>query len=563
MDRKKYFVVLIFLAAVFVSYGSTLTGTFIWDDNPLILDNPLVKNTSTLHKIFTTELYDGSGVNYYRPILTLSFALNFLISKFNPFGYHLVNILLHFCAGYLLYVFLASLGIKNSVSFFSSLLFLIHPIHGQTVSYISGRADSLAAIFVLSSLLFYLRGRSLYFSIGFFILGLLSREIAAVLPLIIIILERIYRRAREGVGKKVLPFFLALTGYLSLRFTLLDFSGGNPILGKKGFAWFEVGFFTRFYLFLKSLVIYLGSFFVPVNLHMDRYLFYEKIYPQYWAGFVICLLLSLFIIKKSSIFKDSVQSSFKFFLAWFFVWLLPQSAFVFPRIMAEHFLYLSSIYMFFILALCIDSIDSQFLKKLCLVSVFLYFILFSWQNNRYWLDELTFFKRTAHLSPTSIRARDSLASIYLSQSRYDEAEHQYFDILDLIRRYPQRGDTDIAKSATMHNIGVLFDKTGRKEEALSAYLSAIKINPKMKESYNNAGLIYQELGQAVNAEACFGSAISLDAGFYQAMNNLAVLYAQEGRVSEAESLWESVLLKAPDYESAKLNLALIREGEDK
>ena len=154
MKSSKYvFVVLFFLSLL--AYGNSLRGSFIWDDKPLIVDNSFIKNPRALSKVFLSDLYEKTRANYYRPLFELSLAFNYSISKLNTFSYHLVNVFLHFCVTVLFYLFLLYMTRSSFVSFASSLVFAVHPIHGQVVSYISGRADSLAAVFIMLALLFF------------------------------------------------------------------------------------------------------------------------------------------------------------------------------------------------------------------------------------------------------------------------------------------------------------------------------------------------------------------------------------------------------------------------
>jgi tetratricopeptide (TPR) repeat protein len=563
MVRKKYLIFSALLLAVFLAYGNSIKGQFIWDDKPLISENPLLRDPIFWGKAFTAELYEGSRANYYRPLLTISFIVNSLILGLGPSGYHLINILLHFFVGYLLYLLLEKITGSLSVSFVASLIFLIHPIHAQAVTYISGRADPLAAIFLLLSVFFYIdaeMGRGKYgISLLCFMCALLAKETSVMLPVVLLGLDLLQGAQKKIKIKKELPFLLIAGLYCVLRFGLLNFSQGNPFFAKKGFALLQVGFIERFILFLKTLAIYIGSFFVPVHLHMERIVADEKIYSFYWAGIIFCCLIIGLVIRGMRKSDVRIRRAALFFLFWFFVWLLPQSAFVFPKIMAEHFLYLSSMALCFMLAYWINILERSFIKKLFLGIVLLYFTFLTWQQNKDWLDEMRFFKRTVYYAPTSIRARDSLAALYLQEGRYADAELEYMKILASRDKFAGQQGAQVVEAAALYNLGILYEKTGRPIEALSAYNSAVAINPKMEKAYNNAGLVYQQQGGVKRAEEFFKKAIELDELFYQAMNNLAQLYAQEGRLDEAIRLWNAALIVYPGYETAKKNIAIAEE----
>jgi len=561
MSKNKYLVFLILLAAVFLSYGNTLSGQFIWDDKPLISENPMVREPYLWNRVFTTELYEKSEANYYRPLLTVSFIVNSLFSGLNTAGYHLVNILLHFCVGYFLYMFLIRTTGDNIVSLAASLFFLVHPVHSQTVSYISGRADSLAAIFLLLSLILYIgtdfgRCRAI-FGLICFILALLVKEISVMLPVVLAGLAFQQGRKKMIYLKKVLPYFVIACLYGALRFGILNFSvNQNPFLAKKGFALLQVGLIERFFLFLKTLAIYLGSFLVPVHLHMERIVASENIFPAYWAGVIICSFFVFLALRGMRNADDRMRRAGLFFIFWFFAWLLPQSAFVFPEIMAEHFLYLPSVSLCFMLAFGIKTFKSRYLVRISFVVVFAYFTLLAAYNNRFWLDEMQFFKRTVDYSPFSVRARDSLAALYLQEGRYADAEREYKYILSLKGRFAGKQGIEVVEAAALYNLGILYEKTGRPVDALSSYNSAMAVNPKMDKAYNNAGLLYQKMGDVANSEIYLKRAIEINGRFYQAMNNLAQLYAQEGRILEAMGLWKQALVVYPGYEIAQKNMEI-------
>jgi len=245
-------------------------------------------------------------------------------------------------------------------------------------------------------------------------------------------------------------------------------------------------------------------------------------------------------------------------LFWFFVWLFPHSALIFPNIMAEHFLYLPSMALCFYLAVLVGEVARPGSRWSILSAIVLYFAFFSWQNNKDWLNELRFFQKTVTLSPYSVRAVDSLASLYLEQNRYNDAELEYKRILSLKSMFAGRPGSDVVESFAHYDLGIIYGKTGRAADAVLAYRSAVSVNPKMEKAYNNMGLLYQRMGNVNKAQESFKRAIELDSGFYQAYNNLATLYAQIGDNKSAMALWQKALLINPDYETARNNIEIAK-----
>jgi len=592
MKKKTLIIVFfIFLLAVFCAYGSTLGGAFIWDDKALVRDNALVTGPFSWSRVFGTELYQGWRANYYRPLVTVSFALNGIVGRFQPFGYHLANLLLHFFVGCLAYLFLSRMTGRVFLSFAAVLIFLVHPLHGQVVSYISGRADSLAALFIFLALLLYGRPGAVAFagSVLCFALSLLAKESAIVLPVVLAGWEASFGPASrpaagglaqgQGTGmvssagrvlsgprapvplgfgpgrmRRLMLFAIVAAGYAVLRLTTWNFAAGHPILSKAGFAVFEIGPWTRLFLFGKSLLIYLGSFFIPVGLHMERSVPYETVTPAAWLGVSFAAALAFFLSRAGR--EASFRRRTLFFVFWFFIWLLPQSALVFPKIMAEHFLYLPSLALCFFLASLIDSLPTRAIRWAVLALACLFFGLLSLVNNRNWADEETFFEHTVRQAPTSVRARDSLAALYMESGRLDEAKRQYGEILARVEKGPQGA---MVRASAYYNLGIIYGKKGRIPEALAAYQNALALRPDMVEAHNNAGLILQRMGRIGEAEASFRKAIAADNKYCQAYNNLAQLFARQGRMEEALELWQRALDVCPDYEIARKNIGIARE----
>ena len=579
-------VAVIFFSVVILVYAHSLSGPFIWDDKPLVVDNPLIKNWANFAQVFKSEVYLDTSTNYFRPLETMTFMADYALFKLSPFGYHLTNVLFHFLAGIFLFWVLTLITKNFFLSFATGLTFLVHPIHSEAVSYISGRADPLAAVFILSSLGCYIKACStdrfkgyshtglVLLSLVLFIFALLSKEIAVIFPLAVLGLDTLMMNDKKRI-LRVLPFFIIVLFYGFLRMSVLNFSSGNALLSKKGFAVLDVGLIFRLGIFLKTFVIYLGSLFIPFNLHMERIVSFEKITFFHWAGVAFCLgLYVLLRLRTDTKLKEKI-GLLHFSLYWFLIWILPQSALVFPRLMADHFLYLPSIGIFLIVALNIDALKSLKIRNLFLIFLSAYFGVFTVIYNHQWRDELSFFVRTTKLSPASFRAHDNLAAIYLKENRIEEAVREYQLILDpdgsildkkdfvlfvhKVLKRPIAQERRKLASIAFYNLGVIFADQGRQEDAIRAYEAALKVNPRSKMVYNNLALVYERKGMFPEAEALYQKAIALDGHYVQAYNNLGQLHAKRGDFKRAIALWRKALEIKPDYEIAKKNISLAQK----
>ena len=583
---KRVLWIFLFLAGALV-YINSLSGEFIWDDYPLIVDNPLIKDGHNLLQAFTSELHPQTRTNYYRPLSTVLSMADYFFFKLKPYGYHLTNVGLHLLVGFFLFLVSVSLTKNDFLSFSASLLFLVHPVHTEAVAYISGRGDLLAALFVLMSIFTYLKSQeevsgaavsrfwSYVLSLVFAFFALLSKEITIVLPLIVLALAAYKTGAKKSSVLKIGPFFILVLIYGVLRMTVLNFASGNALLSKKGFALLDINLAARFCIFLKTMVIYLGNFFLPLNLHMERLMASESLFSFYWIGLGLCPALYFFIVRKTRAGSQEKRTLLIFSIYWFFVWLLPQSAFVLPKVMADHFLYLPSIGLFWMIASGIDALGTWQKKKIVLGLLCVYFGAFTLFYNNQWRQELTFFLKTSQASPASFRAHDSLANIYLKNNRPAMAIHEYKLILE-----PQGNMANIEDfflftqefmkrpippekrrivSIVFYNLGVVFAGQNKEKEAVRAYEAALQINPRSKTVYNNLGSLYEKMGRLTEATTCYQKAIALDGQYVQALNNLAGIYAKNGDFKQAIAIWEKVLRLRPDYEIAQKNISLAQE----
>ena len=591
MKKSRYiFAVLLFLFIAIFSYGNILSGDFIWDDHCLVVNNPSIKQWYGLGHIFSSEVHLNTFTNYYRPVQIFSYKIDYFFFGLNPAGYHFINIFLHAFAGTLLFFLFISLTRHYFLSLATTLFFLVHPVNVSAVAYISGRADLLAALFIFASLLFYLKafnlgpvrvlslpGKGLCYYAGslvMFILALLTKEVSIVLPFVLCGIDA-FLLGNKGRFRRVCIFFVVVFIYFLARVTLFNFSSGNPFLCKKGFAIFDIGFFARSAIFVKTLLIYTGSIFIPVGLHMERIVAAENISLFLYIGVFLCILICTAAYRNLSAMPKNGRRIFYFAVFWFFIWLAPQSAFILPKIMADHFLYFPAIGLFLIVSMSMEVLRA---KKILLVAVCFYFCSFTWFYTDIWKNEFEFFRWTSGHSPSSYKAHDCLADSYLKMGCLDNAVREYQSILNNSLHLVNSSDIDVLAfgpgkqeaqealekkreiaSAVFYNIGVLLDRQGKLEQALTAYLNALKLRPASEQVYNNLGLVYEKMGDSRTAEKMYVQAIVLSKGYAQPYNNLAVLYAQRGDMIKAVKLWSDVLRLDPGYEVAKKNIALARE----
>ena len=369
MDKKKKALGFLFIVLVGIAlYCNTLNSPFIYDDLHTIVENPYIKQSKYLPSLFDlSSIKDSAARSSYRPVLMLTFFLNYTFGGLNPFGYHLINITLHILNAILVFClinrlfapldskhltgFTSNLGYK--VSLFSSLLFLVHPVNSETVNYITCRSELLAGFFVLLSFLLFIKSRasenpSLYrSSLIVFTLGLFSKEAALILPLILITYDICFFKDKKGFSLRFkryyLAYFIIIFGYVLLRAYLLgNFFGSLYKVGvSRSFA---VNLLTQ----AKVIVfLYLRLIFLPLGLSIDHYIPVSKNIFEWQVLFSLVTIIVLLAVAFKVIKRQAIIS---FFLFWFFINLLPTSLIPLHIIANEHRLYLASISFSFLLS---------------------------------------------------------------------------------------------------------------------------------------------------------------------------------------------------------------------
>ncbi|MDO8443313.1 MAG: glycosyltransferase family 39 protein, partial [bacterium] len=307
---------------VFLVYSATLSFNIVYlDDNVLVVNDYFYnKNLSNLPSAFQEDIFRTpyQGGSYYRPILRTTFMLD---AQFGEgaiiFMSHLTNLLLHFFAVCLLFVLLMKFGIKKETALWLSVIFGVHPLAAQTVSFIPGRNDSLLAIFVFPAIWFFLdllqtgKMRSLFWHLFFLALALLTKETAVIVPALCFI----YAITFEG-GKKIIS---NLTNYLYLFIGWLSLYSGWFLIRKAvlnnivGNADYQI--VPSILQNLPSLAPAIGKIFLPFNLSVFPVL---RDMTMVYGTISLALLLLWFIFSRNKNYRLIF-----FGAAWFSLFILP------------------------------------------------------------------------------------------------------------------------------------------------------------------------------------------------------------------------------------------------
>ena len=495
LTNKKIVYILIFIG--FVLYLNSFGNQMFWDDNDSILNNTYIQNWEHLPKYFSENLIAGAGImsDYWRPTLLLVFSFEWhLWGDWAP-GYHFINTSFHITNAIFLFFILFYLFKEKWLALFTSLIFLIHPLQTEAVTYVAGLGDSLSIFFIFLGILFYLKAtenRSLYkWSLVMYGLALMSKETAIVMPGFLFIIDFVVLRKKfKEIIKSIWPFFAMAGFYILLRSTVLNFSNTFNLYNEENL--FTSSILVRILTFFKILTIYFQLLFWPVGLHMERSV---EIAVSFFSPLVIigALIFSGLII--ISIVQFKKRPIIAFGILWFFVGLVLISNIFIPinGLLYEHWLYVLMIGIFLPIIWLLFKKEFKFTKYIIIVftifSIFLSFLTMS--RNREWRNPIVFYNQTLEHAPNSYKVINNLGMAYNNNKDYKKAEETYLKAIAVDPLIPN----------AYHNLANNYKNINEIKLAIENYKKAIKLSPNFIYSYNALIGLYlknEQYNEAIN-----------------------------------------------------------------
>lgn len=525
-------------------YANSLGGKFLWDDSNLIVNNVYIGNWSNLPKFLVNTIGYGAGVksNSYRPFQMFTYFFDYSCWKLNPFGYHITNVILHILAALALYWLINTLFGNSALSLFTAALFAVHPVNTEAVSYISGRADPLAAVFILLSFVFYVKQyvrddiKGCFLCVLSYLFALFSKENSLILPLLLLLYHSAFR-VRPKI-KALLPILIVTLGYIFLRATVLNFAEFNE--------GFQGALFERIPGFFAAITTYLRLLILPIDLHMEyTYKLFSFTDPRVLFGAAASVVLVVY-----ALMNKRKHDLIFFSVFWFFITLLPQSN-LYPTnaYLAEHWLYLPSIGFFLILAKVIYGSSERLniryagiAAMLVLISFYSYLTI---RQNYYWKEPVAFYERTLRYAPDSKRLCNDLGTAYFFNGKYEKAAELFKRSIEI----------DPSGASSYNNLGGVYNKLGKNEEAVVLFKKATELSPDLTDAYFNLANTYQSLKDHNEAIAFYKKTIGINPAYAKAYNNLGVSYMEIGDVQQAIEVYKKAIEISPDFGAVHNNLA--------
>lgn len=563
--REKIFIVVIGFA---VYFNAHFNG-FVFDDIPQVLKNPWIKDIRYLPDIFLENVWGfiGEHSNYYRPLMHVTYMLNYHVFGLIPWGFHLVNVLFHIGGSLLVYLVVLQLlnknheratGMQITPALAAALLFATHPIHTEVVTAIMGVPDVAFTFFFLLSFYLYIRldGRphdgytSYALSIIFFFIALLFKEPAIIL--IVVIAAHDYLLASErprslNFTVRYMPYIAMVAIYMMLR--ILSIGNVTAMRRHEELSTYEylINVLPLFSLYLQKLLF-------PINLnflhtyHPIRSLLEVKAIVSLMVvgGYVVSVWMAW---KKSKIAFLGLLLIALPLLPALYVPGLNQEL---ENAFAERYLYLPSFGFVLLAALFISyaemkhKITLKVLKIATILMIVLYSIGTVYRNTT-WKDNKSLFEDAVKKSPNG-----AYPHIYLGNALFNDA----MDIDGAIEQY-EIGLKMRPDNVDVHNkIGLAYRKKGRIDKAIEHYIVALKLSPYFAPAHNNLGLAYFDMGWIDKAIEEYAIAIRLRPKFVEAHNNLGVAYFRTGLTREAIQHYQVALKLNPDFAHAHNNIGV-------
>jgi Flp pilus assembly protein TadD len=567
-------IIMLIALLAFAAYANSLGGDFIFDDNEQIVENQDLRSWDNVARGFTTDVWAfrerGDDVNvpaplpYYRPLFTALLTVEYKLFGLQPQGWHLVSLLLHVICSIEVFYIILLLSRRKSVAMIGSMLFAVHPVHTESVSWISGMTDPLFGVFFLAAFYFYLKQREkgtasaqrqkyLAVSLLFFIVAAFAKETALSLAILIFGYEIVVSNAsvKERVieaSKRALPFVAAAMIYLIPRYLVLgERMLSNPQAPDRPLyytlltlpfvvcsyllhlVWpvgLSVTYDTRFITTPTSMAFILPVIILAVIAGL-LIRFRAKIGREVWAALLLIFVPLLPVLNLGQISQEQY-------------------------LVFDHYLYISVAGLGYLVGLGLARIAEWQSEKLSLtVAAMLVMALAVGTHfeNRSWANSYAVWSNAARVSPNYWATQYNTALELIKVKEFDRA----------------RGLLERATSLKPDE-PMIFDALGRAhlgsgdlEAAQTNIKRALELNPEMFESLNNLGTVYFEAKDYANAEKYFTDALRANPQATATRYNLARCFARAGQYEKATREFEQVLRSSPGDAEAHYELGLVYE----
>jgi Tfp pilus assembly protein PilF len=533
------------------AYAATLGYDLVWDDTLLIQQSWRLHHWRELPSLLTSQLWAevGEASQYYRPLVTLTFFLDVRVWGLQPFGFHVTNVLTHVAVSLAVLAIARRTRAGEVAAAIGALAFALHPLHTESVSFVSGRTDVVATLFFLLALLAYDRGRDRHgwslaaWSLAAYLLALLAKEVAITLPAVLVVWDRLVRedlrsrRALWGAAGRYGAYGAVVALYLGLRALAL---GG--ILGATAETWGPLH--IRVVTALKIVAWYVWITLIPYPASPYYMVLPERVPPDptWWlaaVGLAVALGSTASVVRCSPVAGLGAL--------WFWITLVPSVAVnllpLSSTIMAERFLYLPTVGFCLLLGWAASRLlgvvalgPAARIRPAPSIGLAVMLLAFStltlWRNED-WRDEYRLYSRMVETSPGAAVPHINLAFAQLPRGEVGLANQHFREAVRLapgnprahaglgltetllgnheagLRHGLKARDLAPANADVLASLGALYLHRGEPARALPELTESLRIKPNQVHATLNRALALAWLGQQDAAEAQLERALAL------------------------------------------------------
>lgn len=564
------------LVLTLLAYAPALRDGFVWDDDAHVTDNPTLTSLDGLRRIWV----EPTSTPQYYPMVHTTFWIERHLFGLNPFGYHLDNVVLHLLNAFLLWFLLESLLVPGA--WLAAALFALHPVHVESVAWITERKNVLSGFFYLLAAICFLRFLDLIaipsgldrgkpdggekpwwgcYAVGclFFLCALLSKTVTATLPVALLIVVWWKRDRLRGRDVAPLVPLVVVGAALGLLTVWLE----KVHVGAEGDLW-TLSPVERVLLAGRALWFYAAklvwpaplSFFYP-RWRIDAGLWWQYLFPLAAAAVAVG-----FWAARRRLGKAPFAA-----VAFFAVTLFPALGFfdVYPMQfswVADHFQYLASVGIIALAA----GIAVTWVARLGAAGaqagpagaalVLMLFCALSWRQSGIYKDGETLWRDTVAKDPYSWTPHNNLGVLLMKRGALEQA----------IREYSEAARLSPDSWLPHKNLGVAYRKGGQREEALREFTAALKLNPELDDAQLDVANILAETGSTDAAIEHFQQAMLIDPKNPAIPYDLGVTLFDAGRAAASIGQFEQALRLDPAHIQARTGLgnalaSLGRNGE--
>ena len=536
------------LVLISLSYSSTLKSPFTFDDR-MVIKTEIAQSG---------EQYFDPFPPRYRHLFYLSLAGNYAQGQLNPFGYHLVNIFLHFFTTLVLF-FISYITIlrgtdwgrqaAGQVAITNTLFFALSPVHSETVTYISGRTSGLSGFFYFFSLLLFIlasfrervtKSRLLFYllSVILFMAAVLSKETSLTLPFINLLYDFCFMNGDRWSSRKIRFQYFYLPLLVCTGLTVL------PMMSMIIDWWQKIDFS---YALQQARIVGHGIVLLlfPIGLTFD-YDFPDAFFPHpALRAWPVLLILGCII----GIFKY-FPKLFKFVLfclLWFLITIAPTNSFL-PRLdlLSERNLYIPSFGIFLLLASLAYALffsPGSTLRKagiFGLMTILAFHTALLFDRNTTHRSNIALWEDTVKKAPGKTRAWQNLSHHYLMESNYEKA---FESLQGLMKSNP----TPIYLSQAQSKLGIIYSRQGHFLKAITAYEEAIRLDPSFPIHHLNVAGVYAKMANFLKAKEAYENAEQLFKSNPDGRNIPANLYLNKAKILFRLGLYEQAITTMHQY----------------